>query len=83
MPQLTIPEETYARLTAWAASRNQTVEEAVGPVLESLAPVVPTREERAQALEELKQLARSRAGRYPAGYHADDSRESIYEDGGE
>lgn len=83
MPELTIPEETYARLSAWAASRDQTVEEAVTPVLDSLAPVTPTPEERAQAHVELKRLARSRADRYPSGYRADDSRESIYEGCGE
>jgi hypothetical protein len=36
MQNIQIPDETYARLKDWASARNQTVEEALVPVLEGL-----------------------------------------------
>lgn len=80
---LTIPDDTFARLTEWAAERKQTVEEAVVPVLEGLAPSLPTAEDRVRAFGELTRLIQSRADRYPPGFRVDDSRERIYEGCGE
>ena len=74
MPTISIslPEDTYARLTCWAADRNQTLEEAVAPVLAELAPAVPSLGDRQKAFEELTRLIQSRAHRYPPGFRVDD-----------
>lgn len=82
MPTLSIklPTDTFARLEEWAAARNQTVEEAVTPVIESLAPPP---DERRQAFDALTALIRSRANLYPPGFQVDSSRESIYGEAGE
>ena len=81
MPTLNIelPTDTFTRLQKWAAARNQTVVEAVTPVIEALAPP----DERRQAFDDLTALIRSRAHLYPPGFQVDSSRESIYEESGE
>jgi len=75
MPTLNIelPTDTFARLQKWATARNQTVEEAVTPVIEALAPPP---DERRQALDDLTALIRSRAHLYPPGFQVDSSREA-------
>ena len=76
---VSVPDETYARLTAWAASHDQTIEEAIAPAIERLAPGIPTEEDRRRAFENLTRLIQSRADRYPPGFRVDASRESIYD----
>lgn len=83
MPALDINRETYDRLVRKAAARNTTVERLVEPMLEQLAADEPTAEERRAALDQWMQIVQNRAHRYPAGFLADDSRESIYEGRGE
>jgi hypothetical protein len=95
MPQLTIPAETYEKLSRRAAELNVTVEQLVTPVLERVAEVggengprplppadLPYGEWKAR-FDELLATVHSRAGRYPPGFQADVSRESIYEGCGE
>jgi hypothetical protein len=95
MPQLTIPEDTYERLARRAAALNVTVEQLAVPALEraAAAQVVTDRSSTPPAglpddewkarFHEILALAHSRAGRYPSGFQADISRESIYEGCGE
>ena len=83
MPNIAVSEETYSRLSQWAASRNQSVDEAVAPMLAGLVPLIPTPDEQRRAFEELTKLIESRADRYPPGFQVNDSRESIYEGCGE
>jgi hypothetical protein len=81
--EISVPDDTFDRLTRWAAARNLTVEEAIAPILDVIAPRVPTQDERQHAFEELTKLIQSRSNRYPQGFRVDDSRESIYEGCGE
>ncbi len=96
MPQLTIPAATYEKLARRAAELNVTVEQLVTPALERIAgvevenghpPVPPSGDlaydEWKAQFDEFLATAQSRAGRYPAGFQADVSRESIYEGCGE
>jgi len=95
MPQLTIPAETYEKLAGRAAAMKVTVEQLVSPVLERLAagevengqPPTPRGElaydQWKPRFDELLASVHSRAGRYPPGFQADVSRESIYEGCGE
>lgn len=85
MPTLSIelPTDTFARLQRWAAARNQTVAEAVTPVIEGLAPPPPPSDERRQAFDALTALIQSRAHLDPPGFQVESSRESIYEGDGE
>lgn len=90
MATLNINDETYDRLARQAAAQNTTVEELVQPVLEQASQAVfpdqarqPSAAEREKALDEWMTLIQKRADRYPPGFVADDSRESIYEDRGE
>jgi hypothetical protein len=87
MPHITVPDETYQRLSARAAALDISVEELVQPVLERLAesgtsglqPTVPLTGDAWHAeLEAWKRDAESRADRYPSGFVLDDSRETIY-----
>lgn len=95
MPTLDIPADTYARLAARASALGTTVEALALPALEEAAKSPATDSTPPPPADELpddewrrlfdKMLAdtRSRAGRYPAGFQADVSRESIYEGCGE
>jgi hypothetical protein len=95
MPQLTIPAETYEKLSRRAAELNVTVEQLVTPALERVAgagvenghrPLPPGDLPYGQwkaRFDELLATVHSRAGRYPPGFQADVSRESIYEGCGE
>ena len=87
MPQVTVPEETFRRLARRAAALNISVDDLVRPALDRLAdagtlppePSLPLSGEPWKAeLEAWKRDAEGRAGRYPAGFVLDDSRESIY-----
>jgi hypothetical protein len=87
MPHITVPEETFQRLSARAAALAISVEDLVQPVLEriaesgtsSLQPTVPLTGDAWRAeLEAWKRDAESRADRYPPGFVLDDSRETSY-----
>jgi hypothetical protein len=87
MPKVTVPADTFRRLAARAAALNISVDDLVKPALDRLAetgtsvpePPLPLHGDAWQAeLEAWKRDAESRAGRYPAGFVLDDSRESIY-----
>jgi hypothetical protein len=87
MPKVSVPDDTFRRLAAQAAARNISVDEFVKPALERLAesgdsepePTLPLTGTAWQAeLEAWKRDVENRAGRYPAGFLLDDSRETIY-----
>jgi hypothetical protein len=86
MAQLSIPDETYQRLSERAARANLTVDDLITPALDDLArsgsahlpPGAITYEEWKRRLDEWQQVAQARSGRYPPGFRVDDSRESIY-----
>ncbi|HVS34874.1 MAG TPA: hypothetical protein VMS17_04780 [Gemmataceae bacterium] len=95
MPHLAIPADTYEKLVRRAAAMNVTVEQLIIPALERVAgaevknghaPIPPGElpyDQWKDRFDELLTIVRSRAGRYPPGFHADVSRESIYEGCGE
>ncbi len=87
MPDLTVPEDTFRRLAARAASLNISVEDLVQPVLDRLAatgsllpaPLPPLTGDAWRAeLDAWKRDAESRAGRYPPDFVVDDNRETLY-----
>lgn len=86
MPTITIPDETYKQLKNRAAALKTTVESVVDQLIRN-EPVkgngspLDSDEEWKRAFDALLLTARSRASRYPAGFEADISRESMYEDG--
>ena len=84
MPTIDIPEETYRRLTRRAAALHTTVESLALPALEGAAcePVVASAPAGVPR-DEWQAGVRKRADRYPPGFRADASRESIYEGCGE
>ena len=69
MPQLTIPDDTFDRLTRRAAATGTTIEALALPALEQLAAAPPTVElpddEWKRRFDDLTRLIRSRADRYP------------------
>ena len=82
MLNIQIPDQIYARLKAWSGARNQTVEETLIPIFESLV----TREEslvdnagKRKALQEMLEFMRERAHRYPPGFRTVEDRGEIYE----
>jgi hypothetical protein len=88
MATLNIKDDTYERLVRKAVAQNTTVENFVEPLLDRLAETEPasasqphmrTAAEREKGLAEWMAHVQKRAGRYPVGFVADDSRESIYE----
>ena len=96
MPTLEIPEATYERLARRAAKLQTSVEELAVPALERVAiepmtdvppqsdpPVDLPYDEWKKGLDEMAARAADRAHRYPPGFEADVSRESIYEGCGE
>lgn len=95
MPQLTIPGDTYERLARRAATPNMTVEQFITPALEHLAEEETANGQPLTAsddlppdrwrlcFDEVLAIVQSRASRYPSGFQADVSRESIYEGCGE
>ena len=97
MPTIDIPEETYQRLTRRAAALRTTVESLALPALEVVAcdpiptlifpvqaePVDLPYDEWKKGLDEVVARAKEREHRYPPGFEADVSRESIYEGCGE
>ena len=90
MPQISIAEETYRRLTARAAVMKIPIEELVGPVLDQLAGAgqsaiqgsgtsAPVAGDAWIAeLEAWKSDAESRDSLYPPAFALDDSRETVY-----
>ena len=81
MALLNIPDETYAELSAQAAARQLSVEQYVLPLLVKAKPepqLPLTGAAWDAAMEELDREARSRDGRYPAGFILVDSRETMY-----
>jgi hypothetical protein len=83
MASVNIRSDIFQRLERKAAAQHTTVENLVGPLLESLAGAEPSAEERRRAFDDWMALIQKRAHRYPAGFVADDSRERIYEGRGE
>ena len=90
MATVFVNNETYNRLARQAAAQNTTVDELLRPILQRVAEAapddaarLPTAAERDKALDDWMALVERRAGRYPPGFLADDSRESIYEGRGE
>ena len=86
MPDISIPEDLFRRLSDQAKSMNRSVEEYVEPTLRRLV-------EYGQPLSEWKPLTdeewereweawdrdvEARGSRYPPGFQIDDSRESMY-----
>ena len=90
MPTITVPEETFQRLTRRAAALRISVEELAVPVLKRLAtepvPVAApdlSHEEWLANLNAWMAEVQARAHLYPPGFEADVSREAIYEGCGE
>lgn len=85
--------DIFQKLARRAADLNVTVEELVSPALEQVASAEPTNghlpassgipdDEWKARFHEFLTTAHTRAGRYPPGFEADVSRESMYEDSG-
>lgn len=95
MPTITVPEDTYQRLTRRALALGTTVDALVAPALEratgepatSGTPPAPPGElpydEWKRAFDEWMSAVEARADQYPPGHVTDVSRESIYEGCGE
>ena len=95
MPSIQVDESTFHRLAARAATLNVTVEELVTPALQQVAAAEPanghptappgdlSNDQWTARFDQFLATARSRADRYPPGFEADVSRESIYEGCGE
>jgi hypothetical protein len=95
MPQITISADRYEQLARRAAALNVTVEQlvsvaldrVVGAEVENGPPPLPAGnlpfDQWKARFEELLATAHTRADRYPPGFQADVSRESIYEGCGE
>ena len=80
---ITVSDEMLARLTHRAADRNTTVDALITPALNAMSTELTPRAERDRAFSEWMAFAAERDDRYPAGFIADGSRESIYEGCGE
>ena len=88
MPQVTVPEDTFLRLSARAAALNISVNDLIKPALDRLAgpssseaeqPALPLTGDAWQAeYEAWKRDAESRADRYPPGFVLDDSLVTLY-----
>jgi hypothetical protein len=87
MPNVSVPEDTFRRLSERAAALNISVDELVMPALDRLAEagtsspksLLPlTGDAWRTELEAWKRDAEIRAERYPPGFVLNDSRESIY-----
>jgi hypothetical protein len=83
MPTINIRNETYNRLALKAAATNTTIDRLVEPVLEQLAGDESAPHLRHEALADWMAVVKARDSRYPVGFMADDSRETIYEGRGE
>jgi hypothetical protein len=86
MPDVTVPEDTFRRLSERAADLNISVDELVKTALDRLAEAGTSSPESLLPLtgdawrlelEAWKRDAESRAERYPRGFVLDDSREAI------
>jgi hypothetical protein len=95
MPTITIPDETYQRLTSRASELGTTVEALVTPALERVmqgpaptgTPPTPPGDlpydEWKKRFDSHMLAVQARAHHYPPGHVTDVSRESIYERCGE
>ncbi len=88
MPTITIPDDTFERLTRRATELGTTIEALVAPVLDRVMhePTPPgdlPYDEWKKLFDDILAKAQSRADRYPPGFQADVSRESMYEGCGE
>ena len=85
MPTLEIPEATYERLARRAAALSTSMEALAMPALEEAArepeaiasPAKLPHDEWQSRFDEWQASVRKRANRYPQGFEADVSRESI------
>ena len=88
MPQVTVPEETFRRLSERAAALNVSVDSFILPALERLihepeasrsdTQLPLTGDAWQKEFEAWRRDAENRAGRYPPGFVLDDSRETMY-----
>jgi hypothetical protein len=87
MPQINVSDDTFRRLALKAAALNVSVDDLVQPALDRIAEKsAPDSESVLQLtgdawrteVDAWKEDAHSRAGRYPAGFVLDDSRERSY-----
>ena len=90
MPTLTIPEETFQRLTRRASALKISLEDLALPALEGVAEEPSSTRRRTLThgewlanLDAWMAEVQTRAHRYPPGFRVDYSRESIYEGCGE
>lgn len=89
MATITVPEETFQRLSRKAEVLQTTVEALATPALESVAglptplPFTLSYEEWKKLFDEHMAEVAARADRYPPGFEVDISRESMYEGCGE
>jgi hypothetical protein len=91
MPSVVIPEDTFRRLAERAAALNMSVDDLVKPALDRLAEseaLTPastplTGDAWHAELETWTRDAEGRAGRYPAGFVLDDSRDTLYRERGD
>lgn len=82
MQNIQVPDQIYARLKAWSGARNQTVEETLIPILESLVTREGSLVDNAgkrKALQEMLEFMREKAHRYPPGFRTVEDRGEIYE----
>ena len=85
MQTLTIPDETYQRLSIRATEMNVSVEDLALPALERVAVTpltagrVLTHEEWLAHMDAWMAEVQARAHRYPPGFEVDISREAMYE----
>jgi hypothetical protein len=86
MPAIMVPDDTFQRLRARADQLNMSVDALTATALEQLAKE-PVKSKSTDGwtrhFHEWMTEVQSRAGRYPDGFQADTSRESIYEGCGE
>ncbi|MFO0957551.1 MAG: ribbon-helix-helix protein, CopG family [Isosphaeraceae bacterium] len=83
MASITIPDETYRRLSEHAKVVERPVDELIRDVLDQFAKSRPyppplTGEAWLAAMQEWRKAIEERADRYPPGFVLDDSRETMY-----
>jgi hypothetical protein len=86
MPDISIPDDLFRRLSDQAKALNRSVDAYVLPTLQHLADYgqplsewkPPTEEEWRRVWEEWDREIMARASRYPPGFQVDDSREAMY-----
>ena len=87
---LTLPDDTYHQLAQLAATRQLAIDQLISELVERAgqpaapaAPAVLSGDAWVRQLEAITQGILARAGRYPAGFTLDDSRDTMYQGRGE